>query len=106
MLAFNHEAGVVLSGDLGATHSRVGVTDLGGHVLAQTTRDIAIAEGPDTVLAWEAQLLSCDPAANCHAGCPSERPIRWAANPSARVTAGSPPGWHPTPHGRPGRRSR
>ena len=52
MLAFNHEAGVVLSGDLGATHSRVGVTDLGGQVLAQTTRDIAIAEGPDTVLAW------------------------------------------------------
>jgi predicted NBD/HSP70 family sugar kinase len=52
MLAFNHGAGVVLSGDLGATHSRVGVTDLGGQVLAQTTRDIAIAEGPDTVLGW------------------------------------------------------
>jgi predicted NBD/HSP70 family sugar kinase len=52
MLAFNHGAGVVLSGDLGATHSRVGVTNLGGQVLAQTTRDIAIAEGPDTVLGW------------------------------------------------------
>jgi predicted NBD/HSP70 family sugar kinase len=51
-LTFNHGAGVVLSGDLGATHSRVGVTDLGGQVLAQTTRDIAIAEGPDTVLGW------------------------------------------------------
>jgi predicted NBD/HSP70 family sugar kinase len=52
MLAFNHEAGVVLAGDLGATHSRVAVTDLGGTVLAQTRRDIAIAEGPETVLSW------------------------------------------------------
>jgi predicted NBD/HSP70 family sugar kinase len=52
VLAFNHDAGVVLSGDLGATHSRVAVTDLAGQVLAQTRRDIAIAEGPETVLAW------------------------------------------------------
>jgi predicted NBD/HSP70 family sugar kinase len=52
MLAFNHEAGVVLAGDLGATHSRVAVTDLGGAILAQTWRDIAIAEGPEAVLSW------------------------------------------------------
>jgi predicted NBD/HSP70 family sugar kinase len=52
MLAFNHEAGVVLAGDLGATHSRVAVTDLGGTILAQTRRDIAIAEGPEAVLSW------------------------------------------------------
>jgi predicted NBD/HSP70 family sugar kinase len=52
MLAFNHEAGVVLAGDLGATHSRVAVTDLGGRILAQTWRDIAIAEGPEAVLSW------------------------------------------------------
>jgi predicted NBD/HSP70 family sugar kinase len=52
VLAFNHEAGVVLSGDLGATHSRVAVTDLAGQVLAQARRDIAIAEGPETVLDW------------------------------------------------------
>jgi predicted NBD/HSP70 family sugar kinase len=52
MLAFNHEAGVVLAGDLGATHSRVAVTDLGGTILAQTWRDIAIAEGPEAVLSW------------------------------------------------------
>ncbi len=52
MLAFNHRAGVVLSGDLGATHSRVAVTDLGGAVLAQTRHEIAIAEGPEVVLAW------------------------------------------------------
>lgn len=52
MLSFNRAGGVALAGDLGATHSRVAVTDLGGQVLAQTTRDIAIADGPETVLAW------------------------------------------------------
>ena len=52
MLAFNRDAGVVLAGDLGATHSRVAVTDLAGRVLAQHRRDIAIAEGPETVLSW------------------------------------------------------
>ena len=34
--AFNREAGVVLAADLGATHSRVAVTDLAGDVLAPT----------------------------------------------------------------------
>jgi predicted NBD/HSP70 family sugar kinase len=52
MLAFNDGAGVVLCGDLGATHSRVAVTDLGGTVLAQTRHEIAIAEGPEVVLGW------------------------------------------------------
>jgi predicted NBD/HSP70 family sugar kinase len=52
VLAFNHDAGVILSGDLGASHSRVAVTDLGGRVLAQQRREIPIAEGPDTVLGW------------------------------------------------------
>jgi predicted NBD/HSP70 family sugar kinase len=51
-LAFNRDAGLVLCADLGATHSRVAVTDLAGEVLAQTRRDIAIAEGPDPVLDW------------------------------------------------------
>jgi predicted NBD/HSP70 family sugar kinase len=52
MLAFNHDAGVALAGDLGATHSRVAVTDLGGTILSQARRDIAIAEGPEPVLSW------------------------------------------------------
>lgn len=51
-LAFNRDAGLVLCGDLGATHSRVAVTDLAGEVLAQTRRDIPIAEGPEPVLDW------------------------------------------------------
>lgn len=52
LLAFNDGAGVVLCGDLGATHSRVAVTDLGGTVLGQTRHEIAIAEGPEVVLGW------------------------------------------------------
>jgi predicted NBD/HSP70 family sugar kinase len=52
VLAFNESAGVVLCGDLGATHSRVAVTDLGGTVLAQVRQEIAIAEGPAVVLDW------------------------------------------------------
>ena len=43
--AFNRDAGVVLAADLGATHSRVAVTDLAGDVLAETREDIPIAEG-------------------------------------------------------------
>ncbi len=52
VLTFNGDAGVVLAGDVGATHSRVAVTDLAGRVLAQHAQDIAVAEGPDVVLTW------------------------------------------------------
>ena len=52
MFAFNREAGVVLAADLGATHSRFAVTDLGGDVLTEGAEDIAIAEGPEAVLGW------------------------------------------------------
>ena len=51
-LTFNGDAGVILAGDIGATHSRVGITDLAGGVLAQRRADVAVAEGPDVVLAW------------------------------------------------------
>src|SRR3954467_9533077 len=50
--AFNRDAGAVLAADLGATHSRVAVTDLAGDVIVQTRTDIPISEGPDTVLSW------------------------------------------------------
>jgi predicted NBD/HSP70 family sugar kinase len=42
----------VLAADLGATHSRVAVTDLAGDVLVEARHDIAIADGPDAVLSW------------------------------------------------------
>ena len=50
MLAFNEDAGVALAADLGATHSRLAVTNLGGTVLAEDSADMPIASGPETVL--------------------------------------------------------
>ena len=52
MLVFNHQAGVVLVADLGATHARVAVTDLAGTPLAELAGDLDIALGPDHVLKW------------------------------------------------------
>ncbi len=50
--AFNRNAGVVLAADLGATHSRVAVTDLAGDVTVETRADIPIADGPEPVMSW------------------------------------------------------
>jgi predicted NBD/HSP70 family sugar kinase len=50
VLAFNREAGVVLAADLGATHSRLAVTDLGAQPLDETPLEIDIGEGPEAVL--------------------------------------------------------
>jgi len=52
VLAFNHLAGVVLVADLGATHSRLAVSDLVGAPLTEVALDMDIADGPDRVLAW------------------------------------------------------
>jgi predicted NBD/HSP70 family sugar kinase len=49
---FNESAGVVLAADLGATHSRIAVTDLDGRVLAEHAEDIEIVLGPEAVLSW------------------------------------------------------
>src|SRR5918994_2173363 len=45
-------AELVALADLAATHSRLAVTDLGGEVLVEGAEEIAIAQGPDPVLAW------------------------------------------------------
>ncbi len=50
VLAFNHEAGVVLVADLGATHARMAITDLAGTPLAEAAQDLDIALGPTEVL--------------------------------------------------------
>ncbi|MBD8059871.1 ROK family protein [Cellulomonas sp. JH27-2] len=59
---FNPAARVVLAVDLGATHSRLALTDLAGQVLAEHAEQIAIAEGPgpvlDRVAAVAAELLT------------------------------------------------
>jgi predicted NBD/HSP70 family sugar kinase len=52
VLVFNRDAGVVLAADLGATHSRVAVSDLAGSPLAERAGDLDIALGPERVLEW------------------------------------------------------
>ena len=52
ILGFNDDAGVVLAADLGATHSRVAVTNLGAETLSETSADIDINSGPEAVLGW------------------------------------------------------
>jgi predicted NBD/HSP70 family sugar kinase len=52
VLAFNRDAGVVLVGDLGATHARVAASDLAGTPLAERAGDLDIALGPERVLEW------------------------------------------------------
>ncbi|MEV4309874.1 ROK family transcriptional regulator [Nonomuraea sp. NPDC049624] len=50
MFAFNRTARLVLAADLGVTHERVAITDLGGTVLAERTADAPIGEGPEATL--------------------------------------------------------
>jgi predicted NBD/HSP70 family sugar kinase len=52
VLVFNRDAGVVLAADLGATHSRVAISDLAGALLAERAGDLDIALGPERVLEW------------------------------------------------------
>ena len=88
MFAFNRDAGVVLAADLGATHSRLAVTDLGGEVLVEGAEEIAIAEGPETVLAWlektfdelldgrGVRTMTCAASVSASRGRSSSRPAR------------------------------
>jgi predicted NBD/HSP70 family sugar kinase len=50
VLAFNHDAGVVLVADLGATHARMAVSDLAGTPLVEAAEDLDIGLGPNDVL--------------------------------------------------------
>jgi len=54
--AFNPASRVVLAVDLGATHARLGLTDLAGTVLAGSEHTISIADGPESVLSWVAEV--------------------------------------------------
>lgn len=49
-LAFNHKAGIVLAADLGATHSRLAVSDLAGGPQAEMAFEMDIGEGPERIL--------------------------------------------------------
>jgi predicted NBD/HSP70 family sugar kinase len=50
ILRFNGESGVVLVADLGATHARFAITGLDAYVLAESTLDLLISDGPESVL--------------------------------------------------------
>lgn len=52
LLEFNTRHRLVLAADLGATHARTAVLDLGGAVLAERFAEIDITDGPAAVLAW------------------------------------------------------
>jgi predicted NBD/HSP70 family sugar kinase len=52
VLAFNRAAGVVLVADLGATHSRLAVSDLAGAPLSERAYDTDVARSPEQVLGW------------------------------------------------------
>jgi predicted NBD/HSP70 family sugar kinase len=52
VLAFNRSAGVVLVADLGATHSRLAVSDLAGAPLSERAYDTDVARPPEEVLDW------------------------------------------------------
>jgi predicted NBD/HSP70 family sugar kinase len=51
-LSFHPAAYVVLAADFGATHVTVALTDLAGTVIAETTSELHIADGPEPALGW------------------------------------------------------
>ena len=58
VLAFNQGVGVVLVADLGATHARLAMSDLGGEPLAEHASDLDIAAGPEHVLGWVSEQFA------------------------------------------------
>lgn len=57
LLGFNAEAGLILAADLGATHSRIAVSNLLAESLAEHTEEMDINSGPDIVLSWLEETL-------------------------------------------------
>lgn len=102
VLAFNRGAGVVLSADIGVTHLRAGVADLGGELLAERSEPIEIAAGPEAVLSlvdseFDALLAEIDRPSDSvrGVGLGLPGPVEFA-----RGVAVSPPimpGWHEYP---------
>jgi len=55
MLAFDHKGGLVLAADLGATHSRLAITDLAAVPVVEVAFEMDISDGPEAVLGVVAQ---------------------------------------------------
>lgn len=51
-LSFSPTAYVVLAADFGATHVNLALTDLAGQVIAETSSELHIADGPEPALGW------------------------------------------------------
>jgi predicted NBD/HSP70 family sugar kinase len=51
-ISFDPASHVVVAADFGATHATVALTDLSGEVVALTSRELHIADGPTPALAW------------------------------------------------------
>lgn len=55
--AVNKDAGILLSVDIGGSHTRLAVTNLISEVLVEDEADIGLWEGPDTVFTWAGQVF-------------------------------------------------
>ncbi len=98
LLGLNQEAGVVLAVDLGATHARVAITDLGATPIAERALDLDIASGPENVLGTVDRVLISLLDANGHVpdevkgiGIGVPGPVEYAAG--RAVTPPIMPGW-------------
>jgi predicted NBD/HSP70 family sugar kinase len=83
-LEFDAGHAVVLAADLGTRHARAAIVDLAGTVLAETSGELLIADGPETVLdrlgQWFAALLKeegTDPLRVCGIGLSVPGPVDW-----------------------------
>jgi len=101
-LGLNADAGVVLVADLGATHSRVEVSDLAGRPLAEQAMDMPIADGAETVLheverMFEDLLVAADRdhSAVRGIGIGVPGPVEFAAG--RTINPPIMPGWHGYP---------
>lgn len=52
VFAFAPRSGMILAAGMGATSTRLAVTDLGGTVLAERAAELDVAPGPESVLSW------------------------------------------------------
>jgi len=57
-LKFNKDYGVVLAADIGATHSRFAVCNMQAEPLAETTEDMLVGDGPESVLARTEEVFA------------------------------------------------
>lgn len=56
--SLNADKGVCLAADIGASHSRLAISDLAGDVLIDDEADILIESGPDEFFEWATQVFT------------------------------------------------